>query len=62
MAIGADAPDVKAGDLIVLVEGNEDDGVITALRAKNFDDFAMVLDGAVVRGDGVDDLVEENNG
>ena len=62
MAVGADAPDVHGEDLAVLVEGDGDDALFPALRAKDFNDVAIVFDGAAVGGDGVGGVFEQDDG
>ena len=44
-----------------LSKGTADDALLAALRAQNFDDAAVVLDGTAVGGDGVGGVVEEND-
>lgn len=53
---------MKGEDLGVLIVGNFDKPCFAAGGAKNFEDVAMVLDGAAVGGDGKSGLVEENDG
>jgi len=62
VAVGADAPDMEGEDSSVLVEGNGDDALLATLRAKDFDDVAIVFDGGTVGGDGVGGVVQENDG
>ena len=62
VAVGTDAPDVHGEDLGVLVEGDGDDALVPALGTEDFDDVAVVFDGAAVGGDGVGGVVEQDDG
>ena len=52
MAVGGDAPDVERAQLAVAINGNDDDGEVAALRAKDLDDTALQQRGFAVRLDG----------
>ena len=59
--VGGDGPGAEVVDLLVDVVGDLA-GVVAALRLENADGFALALDGAALRIDGLDIFVEENDG
>jgi hypothetical protein len=62
VAIGTDTPDVHGEDFGVLVEGDADDSVSPALRTKNLNDVAVMLDRTAVGSYGVSRVFEKNDG
>ncbi len=62
VAAGSDAPDMEATELRVVVERNEHDAGVSALRAEDLDDVAAVLRGSAIGRDAVGGVVQKDDG
>ena len=60
LLVGGDGPDAKVVDLLIRGVGDLT-GIVSALRLEDADGLALALDGAALRVDGFDVLVEENH-